>query len=362
VIWEFAHSQLRDFGDGAGELRCFWKHQQQHQQQQQQRQQQQHQQQQQRQQQQQPQQQQQQQPQNCSADRAVVAVAAAKLEDGLVPQKTPRRDTFSTVASTASQDDSCRNAEIKLGAPQGCAQGWQMKLGAVMPDFHCSTTHGDFTFHEFLDCDADTPYTILFTHPKDFTPVCTTELGRAEALVPEFLNRNVKLIALSCDSVDSHASWAKDILASQGLERPCGQLLSFPIISDVSREIVTMLGMLDPEERDSEDTPLPARALVVIGPDKKVKLSILYPATTGRSFPEILRVMDSLLLTSCGELATPADWTPGDPVVVDPRVPTEQARRKFKDLTVEELPSGKRYLRMVRCPELAGHPRGLRIP
>ncbi|KAF2983692.1 hypothetical protein EK904_006034, partial [Melospiza melodia maxima] len=147
---------------------------------------------------------------------------------------------------------------------------------------------------------------ILFSHPRDFTPVCTTELGRAAKLAPEFSKRNVKMIALSIDSVQDHLSWCKDINAYNG-EQPA-EKLPFPIIADKKRELAVQLGMLDPDEQDKDGMPLTARVVFVFGPDKKLKLSILYPATTGRNFDEILRVVDSLQLTAYKKVATPVDW------------------------------------------------------
>lgn len=225
---------------------------------------------------------------------------------------------------------------------------WACRLGAVMPNFYCSTTHGDFYFHEFLD--SDSPYTILMTHPKDFTPVCTTELGRAEVIAATLKERGVKLIALSCDSVDDHLEWSRDILAVQNIEKADGQFMSYPMIADPRKELVTMLGMLDPAEKDAEGLPLPARALVVIGPDKTVKLSILYPATTGRNFEEVLRVIDSLQLTAEMSLATPVDWKLGERCMVSPVVSTEDAQWKFPGFAIDPVPSGKQYLRSVDCP------------
>merc|ERR1712217_279250 len=145
--------------------------------------------------------------------------------------------------------------------------------------------------------------------------------------------------------------WSQDILHRENMQRPHGDSrLTFPIIADAKREIVTQLGMLDPEEMDAAGVPLPARALIVIGPDKKVKLSILYPATTGRNFEEVLRVVDSLQLTAGQGLATPADWQMGDRCIVAPVVSTEDARARFQNLVIEDLPSGKQYLRHVDCP------------
>jgi 1-Cys peroxiredoxin 6 len=211
----------------------------------------------------------------------------------------------------------------------------------------------DFMFHDFIAGGPE--YTMFFSHPQDFTPVCTTELGRCELLVNEFLARGVQLIGVSCDSVDSHLQWTTDILAREQIVRENGQL-SFPIIADSSREIVTSLGMLDPEEISDAGIPLPARALMVIDQAKKVKLAIVYPATTGRNFQELIRVVDSLKLTKDLSLATPADWQQGDRCIVAPNISSEAASAKFEDLIIEDLPSGKQYLRHVKCPTVAQAP------
>jgi 1-Cys peroxiredoxin 6 len=207
---------------------------------------------------------------------------------------------------------------------------------------------GDFTFHEFCDSDPNRPWTILFSHPADFTPVCTTELGRADTLLDYFSQRGVKMIGISCDSVSSHLDWIKDILAREG--RPEQSDLSFPIIADEDKSIVTKLGMLDPLEKDAGGLAMPARALIVIDSEKKVKLSILYPATTGRNFNEVLRVIDSLQLTADLSLATPVDWQQGDRLIVAPSVKTEDANERFQGLEIENLPSGKEYFRTVEDP------------
>lgn len=225
--------------------------------------------------------------------------------------------------------------------------GFKLKLGAEIPNFTCETTHGNFPFHDFVS--GGPMWTVLFSHPADFTPVCTTELGRCEVYAQEFAARGVQLIGLSCDPVDSHKAWTTDILAREQIVKPDGKL-SFPIIADPTRKIAGQLGMLDPEEIDGKGVPLPARALFVIDQTKKVKLSILYPATTGRDFGEVLRVIDSLTLTKERSLATPADWRPGDRCIVAPNVPTEEAQQKFEDLIIEDLPSKKQYLRHVKCP------------
>lgn len=190
---------------------------------------------------------------------------------------------------------------------------------------------------------------ILFSHPRDFTPVCTTELGRAAKLAPEFAKRNVKLIALSIDSVEDHLAWSKDINAYNG-DEPTNKL-PFPIIDDKNRDLAILLGMLDPAEKDDKGMPVTARVVFIFDPDKKLKLSILYPATTGRNFDEILRVIKSLQLTATKKVATPVDWKEGDSVMVLPTIPEEEAKQLFpKGVFTKDLPSGKRYLRYTPQP------------
>uniref|UniRef100_A0A3B4A4T6 Peroxiredoxin-6 n=1 Tax=Periophthalmus magnuspinnatus TaxID=409849 RepID=A0A3B4A4T6_9GOBI len=174
-------------------------------------------------------------------------------------------------------------------------------LGDVFPNFEADTTIGRIKFHDFL---GDS-WGILFSHPKDFTPVCTTELACAAKVSDEFKKRGVKMIALSLDSVEDHYKWSKDVMA---FGNAAGSPLPYPIIADEKRELSVQLGMLDPDEMDKDGMPLTARCVFVIGPDKKLKLSILYPATTGRNFDEILRVIDSLQLTAQKKVATPVDW------------------------------------------------------
>ncbi|XP_062336843.1 peroxiredoxin-6-like [Osmerus eperlanus] len=218
-------------------------------------------------------------------------------------------------------------------------------LGDVFPDFDAETTTGKIQFHDFL---GDS-WGILFSHPRDYTPVCTTELGRAAKLSSEFTKRNVKMIALSIDNVEDHCGWSKDILAYNNEEPGC--VLPFPIIADSQRELAVSLGMLDPDEKDKDGMPLTARCVFIIGPDKKLKLSLLYPATTGRNFDEILRVIDSLQLTAQKRVATPADWKPGDRVMVLPNIPEDEAASLFPDgVYKKDLPSGKKYLRYTPQP------------
>jgi len=218
-----------------------------------------------------------------------------------------------------------------------------LKLGDVVPNFTSDSTHGDIDFHEWIG-DG---WAILFSHPADYTPVCTTELGRVQQLSGEFDQRGVKLIALSCDSTESHHGWIKDILAYNKLDT-----FSYPILADPSRDVATLYGMMDPDEKDHAGLPLTARAVFVIGPGKKLKLSILYPATTGRNFDEILRVIDSLQLTATKKVATPVDWKQGGSCMVVPGVKQEDAAGLFpKGVTVHEVPSGKVYIRTTPQPE-----------
>ncbi|KAI1892032.1 hypothetical protein AGOR_G00149810 [Albula goreensis] len=218
-------------------------------------------------------------------------------------------------------------------------------LGDVFPNFEAETTIGKIKFHDFL---GDS-WGVLFSHPRDYTPVCTTELGRAAKLSDEFKKRNVKMIALSIDSVEDHVGWSKDIMAYNNEEPGCK--FPFPIIADDKRELAVTLGMLDPDERDKDGMPLTARCVFVIGPDKKMKLSILYPATTGRNFDELLRVIDSLQLTAKKRVATPVNWKPGDEVMVLPNIPEDEAAKLFPaGVFTKELPSGKKYLRYTPQP------------
>ena len=185
---------------------------------------------------------------------------------------------------------------------------------------------------------------VLFSHPADFTPVCTTELGAVARLVKagEFAKRNVKVIALSCNDVDTHKGWIADICASQKVEGD----FPYPIIDDSKRDLAVTLGMLDPDERDAKGLPAAARAVFVIGPDKKLKLSILYPATTGRNFNELLRVIDSLQLTAKYKVATPADWKDGDDVIIGSAVSDDEAKNLFPNGWTTVKP----YLRVLPQP------------
>merc|ERR1712112_422527 len=200
-------------------------------------------------------------------------------------------------------------------------------LGHVVPNFKADTTIGPIDFHEFITAEPG-QWVILFSHPADFTPVCTTELSAFQKVLPDLKARNVKPIALSVDSVDSHKAWAADVAAYGKTDD-----FSIPIIADVSKEVANAYGMMDPDEMDSQGMPLTARSVFIIGPDKKLKLSILYPATTGRNVSEVLRVIDSLQLTSEKKVA--------EDVIVPPSVSQADAAKMFPENKTVELPSGK---------------------
>merc|ERR1711934_1172804 len=213
-----------------------------------------------------------------------------------------------------------------------------LKIGATIPNFDLKTTKGEFKFHDFLTGDEAAPWTVFFSHPADYTPVCTTELGECQKQVGAFKGMGAKLIGLSCDTLENHEGWTKDVQSRIGGDGD----LDYPIISDADRKIVGELGMLDPEEIGAAGLPMPARALVVLN-GTTVKLTILYPATTGRNFEEVFRVITSLQLTAGEGLATPVNWEYGNRVIVGPPVKTEDAKAKFQDFKQEDMPSGKPY-------------------
>lgn len=219
------------------------------------------------------------------------------------------------------------------------------RLGETVPDFTCETTHGSFSFHSFLKSTTH-PWTLLLSHPADFTPVCTTELGASEKGAEELSKLGVKLIGISCDSVDTHHAWEKDIMYREGMDKP----LSFPLIADRDREIVTALGMLDQSEKTSSGLALPARAVYLLDHFAKLRMAIVYPTTTGRDYNEIVRVCESIILTDRTGLATPVNWTRGQPVLVPVNVTTEAAELMFGPVRTEKLPSGRDYIRHVKCP------------
>ncbi|XP_038205028.1 LOW QUALITY PROTEIN: peroxiredoxin-6 [Arvicola amphibius] len=219
-------------------------------------------------------------------------------------------------------------------------------LGDEAPNFEANTTIGPIRFHDFL---GDS-WAFVFSHPRDFTPVCTTELWQScKSWHQKFAKMNVKNVALSIDSVEDHLAWSKDINVYNGDEPT--EKLPFPIIDDKKRELAILLGMLDPSEKDEKGMPVTARVVFVFGPDKKLKLSILYPATTGRNFDEILRVIKSLQLTATKQVATPVDWKEGESVMVLPTISEEEAKSLFpKGVFTKDLPSGKKYLRYTPQP------------
>lgn len=190
-----------------------------------------------------------------------------------------------------------------------------IRLGDIAPDFTAETTEGTINFHEWLGDD----WGLLFSHPADYTPVCTTELGRTAQLKSEFEKRGVKAIAVSVDGLESHKGWINDINETQNTS------VNFPIIADEDKNVATLYDMIHPNANDT----LTVRSVFVIGPDKKVKLTLTYPASTGRNFLEILRVIDSLQLTANHSVATPADWKDGEDVVVSPAIKTEDIPAKF---------------------------------
>jgi len=190
-----------------------------------------------------------------------------------------------------------------------------LRLGDIAPNFKAQTTAGPIDFYEYLG----NSWGVLFSHPADFTPVCTTELGRTAQLKSEFDKRHVKVLAVSVDPLDKHQGWVKDINETQSCE------VDFPIIADENREVAGLYDMIHPNASET----FTVRSLFIIGPDKKIKLTLTYPASTGRNFNEVLRVIDSLQLTAGYSVATPADWKHGEDVIVVPAVSTEDAQKKF---------------------------------
>lgn len=207
-----------------------------------------------------------------------------------------------------------------------------LRLGDTAPDFTAQTTEGTVNFHEWLG-DG---WGMIFSHPADFTPVCTTELGRTAALKGEFEKRNVKVIAVSVDPLNSHYEWIKDIEETQKVK------MNFPIIADEDRKVANLYDMIHPNA--TEKTTV--RTVFIIGPDKKIKLTLTYPPSTGRNFLELLRVIDSLQLTAYHSVATPADWKDGEDVVISPSVDNDTAKEKFPKGFEEVKP----YLRMTPQP------------
>ncbi len=207
-----------------------------------------------------------------------------------------------------------------------------IQLGQIAPDFTQDSTQGEIHFHSWL---GDS-WGILFSHPKDYTPVCTTELAAVARLKPEFDKRNVKPIGLSVDPLGSHEGWSADIHETQGIAP------NFPLLADADRKVATLYGMIHPQA----DPSITVRSVYIIDPNKKVRLTLTYPPSTGRNFAEILRVIDSLQLTDKHKVATPVDWKPGDDVIIVPSLSDEDAKARFP----EGWKTLKPYLRVVKQP------------
>lgn len=207
-----------------------------------------------------------------------------------------------------------------------------IRIGDEAPNFTAETTEGTINFHDWLGSS----WGVLFSHPRDYTPVCTTELGAAAKLKPEFEKRNVKIIGLSVDPLQDHLGWTKDIEETQSCT------MNFPMIADPDKTVANLYEMIHPNASDT----FTVRSVFVIGPDKKIKLTLTYPASTGRNFAEILRVIDSLQLTAKHQVATPVNWQHGDDVIIVPALSDEAAKEKFPDGWTTVKP----YLRVVKQP------------
>jgi thioredoxin-dependent peroxiredoxin len=207
-----------------------------------------------------------------------------------------------------------------------------LRLGDTAPDFTAETTEGTIGFHEW----AGDSWVVLFSHPKDFTPVCTTELGYMASIKPEFDKRNVKILAISVDDADAHKRWSKDIEETQG------HAPNYPIIADPDHKVADLYDMIHPNADDTATV----RSVFVIGPDRKIKLTLTYPASTGRNFDELLRVIDSLQLTAKHSVATPVNWKDGEDVIIVPSVSDDEAKKRFP----EGWKTLKSYLRVVNQP------------
>jgi len=216
-----------------------------------------------------------------------------------------------------------------------------LTIGDTAPDFEAETTEGPIGFHDWIGDD----WAVMFSHPRNFTPVCTTELGYMASIKPEFDKRNTKIIGLSVDPLENHEKWAEDIADTQGTE------VNYPLISDDKFEVAKAYGMLpaDTEGDPTERTPAQnatLRNVFVVGPDKKIKLILVYPMTTGRNFDEVLRVLDSLQLTADKQVATPAQWQPGDDVIIAGSVSDDEAQERYPDGWESPRP----YIRIVPQP------------
>ena len=217
-----------------------------------------------------------------------------------------------------------------------------LRINDEVPNFTANTTEGEINFHNWIG----EGWALLFSHPKDFTPVCTTELGAVAGLKTEFDKRNCKIIGISVDGVSDHTAWSKDIEASQGHD------INYPLIGDPTHEIVKLLDMLPAEDGNSSEgrtaaTNATARSVFFIGPDKKIKATLTYPMSTGRNFFELVRVLDSIRLTAAEQVATPANWNDGDDVIILPSISDEDAAKKYTDGWKSPLP----YIRIVKQPK-----------
>ncbi len=217
-----------------------------------------------------------------------------------------------------------------------------LRINDEAPDFTAETTAGKIQFHEWLG----TSWVVLFSHPKDFTPVCTTELGYLAGLEPEFAKRNCKILGISVDGVSNHDKWSKDIEASQG------HAVNYPLIGDPALAVVKLYDMLPADAGDTSEGRTPAnnatcRSVFLIGPDKKIKATLTYPMSTGRNFDEVLRLLDSCQLTATEKVATPVNWNQGDDVIILPAVSDEDAKKKYPEGWQSPLP----YIRVVPQPK-----------
>lgn len=217
-----------------------------------------------------------------------------------------------------------------------------LRINDEAPDFTADTTAGKIQFHEWLG----TSWVVLFSHPKDFTPVCTTELGYLAGLEPEFAKRNCKILGISVDGVSNHDKWSKDIEASQG------HAVNYPLIGDPTLAVVKLYDMLPADAGDTSEGRTPAnnatcRSVFIIGPDKKIKATLTYPMSTGRNFDEVLRLLDSCQLTATEKVATPVNWNQGDDVIILPAVSDEDAKKKYPEGWQSPLP----YIRVVPQPK-----------
>jgi alkyl hydroperoxide reductase subunit AhpC len=220
-----------------------------------------------------------------------------------------------------------------------------LQIGDLVPDFEADTTEGRINFYDWM---GDS-WAVFFSHPRNFTPVCTTELGALAKIKPEFDRRNVKVIGLSIDPIENHARWAQDIAETQGTAP------NYPIIADYDYRVAKLYGMLpadvegDPTQRTPADNQT-VRSLFIVGPDRKLQLLIMYPMTTGRNFEEVLRVIDSLQLTATHKVATPANWRPGDDVIIAGSVSDDEARQRYLDGWRSPRP----YMRFVTSGQVTG--------